>query len=244
MKRTILTGLIFLIVMMSAAITISAEGLVPEVGFCAENRGLDYDFLMIFDLKGGGIICKKAMKTVTLDAPSENADSWISFTHGKLLVGIGKSFSTEYGYYCFMQTKVNGVDRIICGFWRKGKNENPLGSLAGQGGIYDPGEVAKKVGEHTFLDVVTPEGQKRKLHVHRLTVGQGPWIVQYKNGVFRVEGDGKLRQIAWVEWRKISAPDGKPYVILMTKGMGKNDVWAGRYNDILYKDKKKKWHFI
>jgi hypothetical protein len=226
--------LVFLIFTCAAA---HAQNTRPEVTWCAEQL-TDLNLNLLFDLENKGRLCSPPAKTVVLPRPSVGVNPSTFFYKGGFYVAFDKNNSTKYGSYHFEKVHSNGYQLTIALFQRAGSGERAFGGISSDGKVFvqdDKGEPVV-IGQSALMQVTTPEGEKRTAQVSRFIKPDTPWSVALGNGIFQANDDGTLAQKGWVGWRKITTPEGKWLVILMTKGMDRSAKWAGRYDGVLYMD--------
>lgn len=208
----------------------------PEVTMYAE-QGVQMSLYLIFDLENQGRLCDKPSKTVYLESLSESENPWTYFLQGLFYISLEEKKGMDFGSYFFTNVKSGDVERTISAFRRKGAGEKAFGSVAGNGTLFIiEEETHKQIGEYQFMEVSTPDGEQIKTRVTHFINPVTAWIAALGDKIYQVGNNGKLIQKGWIEWRKLTNPEGDSLVILMTKGMDKNDRWAGRYDDVLYID--------
>jgi len=101
------------------------------------------------------------------------------------------------------------------------------------------GAIGREIGpreKRVYQEVIDPTGEKSTHRMTRLGTN-GRCTADFGNKIIQLRAGGKLVQVGWVGWRKITAPEGTHLAIVMTKSMAKGARWAGRYDDTLYKDR-------
>jgi hypothetical protein len=214
----------------------------PEVALYAyDSAGVSLH--MIFDVKNSGLLCDKPAVTEILKTPSEAINPMTYFDHeGNFGIVVSEekntiTNSTVYGGYSYKNVGSGSEERTIAAFKRNGPGEKTIGSSGKDIWIADDGKQ-KKIGQQAYENYINPDGQERTDLFSQISGSDSSWLVQLGDKIYKKsDKDKKLTQVGWAGWRKITANDGKQYIILMTKGMNKNSKWAGRYDGILYRDK-------
>ncbi|MBZ5621728.1 MAG: hypothetical protein LAQ69_23820 [Acidobacteriia bacterium] len=201
---------------------------------------MNVELHMVFDVTGSNLLGEKSDQIVTLSAPSQELNPWTYFRDGGFGVVVEEkdnvvTESTAYGQYRYEDVKTSAGERRIVVFERQGTGENAFGSAEGQ--IWRiGGKDQSPIGEQSWQDVIAPD-EKRRVLVTRLKGESQKWTVDMGEKIMQVETGGTLTQVGCVAWRKITTPQGKHLGILMTKSMGKDATWGGRYDGKLYQDK-------
>jgi hypothetical protein len=178
---------------------------------------------------------------VILSVPSEDlANPWHFFTSsGDFCViwgsqsGSTVSEYTKYGSYHYYK------DDQFWGpvFTRQGVGEKGFGRDF-SGNIWrTDGNEKTLIGEESSQEVINAGGEKESVQMFRLKGENKKWTADRGGGIFQLGPNGRLLQIGWVGWRKITTPKGETFAILMTKGVTADAKWAGRYDGRLYRDK-------
>lgn len=233
MKKRILLYILGLVI--SACSTVNSEKDRPEVTLFSEQSGMQTTLHMIFDLNNTNKLCEKSSEIVKLQTAGKSVNPYTGFSRsGEFYVMINDSDMMEYGSYFYENIMADSIQRTVAFFSRKGSGEKAIGAVRGNIFSVDTLGNSDHIGECCYMNITTPEGEKRTLYVSRLLHKTSFWQVSLGDKIFNVDEKGTLKQAGWVDWREITTPEGKKLVILMTKGMNAKSKWAGRYNDKLY----------
>lgn len=212
----------------------------PEVALCIRESGMETELFMIFDLSGSAMLGDKPTEVVILNTPSVEFNPWTFFTREhdfNISLDEKDNKTTEYttyGSYHFERIKDLGAAVFV----RRGIGEKGFGTSVVGGEIWRiDGKKKEQIGKAYYKDVVTPDGEARTLLIKRLQGDEQKGITDIGGKIMQVEADGKMTQVGWVSWRKITTPQGTHLGILMTKSMASDAKWAGRYDGKLYQDK-------
>lgn len=208
---------------------------------CADRSEGDTTVYLLFDLTGSGVLGDKPSEVVTLATPSEEQPNPTTYftRSGELGVVISETDnrvteSTTYGAYHWAELEPDGEHLAV--FVRRGTGEKGFAaSRAGKIFRVD-GEKMEPIGEVSYQEAVGPDGQKTRKRMTRLGASR-KWIGDFGGTIMQLEPGGKLVQVGWVGWRKITTPPGTHLVIPMAKSMAKDAKWAGRYDGKLYQDR-------
>jgi hypothetical protein len=220
----------------AANATTNAPASRPRVSLCGERAGLGASTFMIFDLDGAILPAEKGAVTVVLTAPSEALQAGTAtLPAGDFIVappaqGDAAPKATTYGSTGY--STVDGFRAPV--FFLRGDEQ--LGCTKVPSGLWLTGSAGStRIGEVGYPGVVGPDGIQMRMH--RLGGSSGKWTAGLGDKVMQLEPDGKLAQVGWVGWRRVTTPQGEPVILLMTKSMAKDDVWAGRYDGKWYVEK-------
>ncbi len=206
----------------------------PDVAFYASESGLNLSLNMLFDFQRSGVLGDKPKGRVRL-AKSEAVRPATSFVQGQFLVFLDRNDSTVYGDTFYEDVVSRGTERTKPFFRRAGAGGRSIGEVDGDILIPRGAKKADRIGQMALSEVVLPDGEKRTRTISRLTGARdAPWMLDLGGKIYAKDKDGKLTQVGFVGWRKVVLPDGKPTVLLMTRGMEKDAPWAGRKDDKLY----------
>lgn len=234
-RKTVVMAAISLLVAACSVIG-GARDARPEVTLCADSSGMNTELFMIFDLKDSGILSAPTSEIVTLSTPSVSINPWTGFSRGDFFISIDEGRGMVYGSYSFVNVTVEGEERSIGVFKRAGTGEKAIGQVK-ESIVVSDGKATVKIGDVRFMNVKTAEGE-RSVRAQKLSSGSGQWLVQLGDKILSVDAHGALTQVGYADWRKINTAEGKPLVIIMTKGMKKGAVWTGRFDGKLYRDKQ------
>jgi hypothetical protein len=98
------------------------------------------------------------------------------------------------------------------------------------------GDSKRRLGEQEYQEVIDSDGDKRIRRVTRLETDDAKWTTDLGGRIMQRSADGRLTQIGWVGWRRITTPDNSHVALLMTKSMDADARWAGRHDGKLYRD--------
>ena len=210
------------------------EDFRPEVALCAESAGANPTIHFVFDFKDTGILCAPPSEVVTLASPSEGIMPWVGFNQGDFVVNLQAGKSIVFGKY-FYETVFAGKDeRTATFFQRVGEGEKAIGLIGGSILTLE-NRKSRRIGETQMMKVLAPDGE-RSLRAHRLLNGSGRWLVRIAERIYSVGEDGELTLEGYAGWRKITTPDGRTLVLVMTKAAARGSYWAGRFEGKLYRD--------